>query len=170
MLSCSTQALRRLLLALVLVLVGAPIAHSQEEKAEDPPEAKAPPAPPSGVALDLSRSMYAPGDLAEVTVNNNRKDSVFLAGCGSYQIELFEAETYSPLPGEHCVSEGEAIEVPPGTHTLAYTPGPELSGKILRVSVSFGWGCEAGRELSQARCADFATVSSTSFRVSKKGK
>lgn len=170
MLSCSTQALCRLFLALAIVLVSAPIAHSQEEKAEEAEDAKPAKPAPSGVTVELSRSMFAPGDVAQITVTNGRSGSIFLAGCGSFQVQLFEAETYSSLPGEHCVSEGEAVEVPPGTHILSYTPAPERAGDILRVAVPYGWGCESGRELSQSRCTDFATAESGSFRVSKKSK
>jgi len=167
--SCSIKALRRLLLAFALVLLAAPIAHSGEEK-EPESSTPEPKAPVEGVVIELSRSMYAPGDEAKITVTNARKASIFLAGCGGFQVELFESESYTPLPGEHCVSEGEAIEVPPGTHELTYKPKPEHSGSILRIAVPFGWGCTAGRELSQARCTDFATAVSGSFRVSRKAK
>ena len=178
MLSCSTLALRRLFLAVAFVLLATPIAHSQDEKEaestpESPPPAPAespPPAPVDGVVIELSRSMFAPGDDAQITVTNARAGSIFIAGCGSHQVELFRAETYTPLPGEHCVSEGEAVEIPPGSHTLSYSPGPERAGQILRIAVPYGWGCEAGRELSQARCTEFATAASSSFRVAKKGK
>jgi hypothetical protein len=164
--SCS---IKTLLLAFALVLLAAPIAHSGEEKEGEKP-ANETRTPVSGVVVELSRSMYAPGEDAQITVTNGRKDSIFLAGCGGFQVELFESESYTPVAGEHCVSEGEAIEVPPGTHMISYTPKPERSGSILRIAVPFGWGCNAGRELSQARCADFATAVSGSFRVSRKAK
>lgn len=174
--SCSNQALCRLLLAFAFVLATPPIAHSGDEKEADEREAESPaaeaesPVVSSGVVVELSRSMYAPGDDAQITVTNARQDSIFLGGCGSYQVESFEADVYTTLPGEHCVSEGEAVEVPPGTHQLAYKPDSARSGAILRIAVPYGWGCNAGRELSQARCTNFATAVSSSFRVARKGK
>ncbi len=169
--SCSNQALSRLLLAFALVLGSASIAHSGDKKEQESATAAAKaPSPAAGVLVELSRSMYAPGDDAQITVTNGRTDSIFLAGCGGFQVELFESDTYMPLPGEHCVSEGEAIEVPPGTHVLSYKPAPAQAGSILRVAVPYGWGCQRGRELSQSRCADFATAASSSFRVARKGK
>ena len=71
---------------------------------------------------------------------------------------------------EKCASEGEALEVPNGQFDLSFVSTNSLSGKILRISVPYGWGCESARPLSQARCTEFATAHSSNFRVGKKDK
>ena len=145
---------KRFLILLVGVVLATPtIAHSDSSK----------------VSIEPERTLYGVGETASFTVTNDTGASIFLAGCGALQVQRFEAEAYSPEPGPQCVTEGTAVEVPPGTHTLAYTTEAKQSGAILRAAVSYGWGCEAGRELSQARCDDFATVYTASFRVSRKG-
>ena len=121
------------------------------------------------VTVEASRAMYAAGDAVELTVNNKRAASVWIPGCAAAQIERFESERYVPVPPDACVSEGVAVEVAPGTHVLRLTASPEQIGQILRAGVSYGWGCETGRELSQARCADFATAHTASFRITKRG-
>ncbi len=123
---------------------------------------------PDGVTVTTSRSLYVPGDTVEITVQNSRKDSIFLAGCASYQVELFVAEQYIPSRAEHCVSEGQAVEVKTGTHTLTFVPTPENTGSIMRIAVPYGWGCSSGMALSGARCTDFATAYSKMVRVNKK--
>ena len=122
------------------------------------------------VKLETSRALYEPGDTVEITITNARSGPIFLQGCGTLQLELFEAETYVPVAVEKCVSEGEAQKVPPGDLTLSFTPGNTRSGQILRVSVAYGWGCEDGKPLSQSRCDDFGTVRTTNFRVGRGGK
>lgn len=133
----------------VAVLTAGGIAHSKTET----------------VSIETSRSMYDVGEKAEFTVTNTGAASIFVSGCGALQVQQFEAETYIPVPWETCVSEGVAVEVPPGTHTLSFVPDGSSAGRILRVGASYGTGCESGRELSQARCASFKTVYSASFRV-----
>ena len=113
--------------------------------------------------------MYGVGETAEFTVTNNGKAPIFVPGCGALQVQHFESETYIPVPAAPCVSEGVAVEVPPGTHTLSFVPDGNRAGQILRVGVSYGFGCESGRELSQARCTNFKTAYSASFRVGRGG-
>jgi hypothetical protein len=141
--------------SLVVALLLAPSASADE--------------PDVGVSVETSRQLYAPGDDVEIVVTNRRPVPVFVMGCGSYQVQRLEDEKYRSLRPEHCVSEGTAIEIPPGKHSLKYVPGGERSGQVLRVALPFGWGCEKDRELSQARCADFATAYSASFRVGRGG-
>ena len=122
------------------------------------------------VKLETSRSLYEPGDTVEITITNARSGPIFLSGCGALQLEIFEAESYAPVTVEKCVSEGEALKAPPGELALSFTPGNTRSGQILRVSVAYGWGCEEGKPLSQARCEEFATVRTSNFRVGRGGK
>lgn len=149
------MSLRNLLLLLACLVPSAALA--QEEA----------PAP-SGVSVTTSRALYVPGDTVEITIQNSRKGSIFLAGCSPFQVELFVAEQYTPIRTEHCVSEGQAVEVKPGTHTLNFVPSPEQTGSILRIAVPFGWGCGPGMALSGARCTDFDTAHSKMVRVNKK--
>ena len=151
--------MRRVLLALIIacgvILAGPSLAG-------DPPDHK--------VRLETSRQLYEPGDIVEITIVNSRGAPIFLPGCGTLQLELFEAEAYIPLAVEKCVSEGEAQKVAPGEVTLSFTPGNTRSGQILRVAMAFGWGCEEGKPLSQARCQDFGTAWTPNFRVGRAGK
>lgn len=124
----------------------------------------------TGVKVETSRALYVPGDKVEITVTNTRRAPVFLAGCNSFQLERFEAETYAPVRGARCVGEGDAVKVPPGTHSLVWEPGSEHSGQVLRLAVAFGWGCDDGRALSQSRCQEFATSYSASFRVGRRSE
>jgi hypothetical protein len=136
---------------LVAVLTTAGIAHSEGES----------------VSIEPSRSMYSAGEAAEFTVTNSGSAPVFVSGCGALQLEHFESEHYLPVRAETCVSEGTALEIAPGTQTLTLAPSGRKGGEILRVGLSYGWGCESGRALSQARCSDFKTVYSSSFRIGR---
>jgi hypothetical protein len=124
------------------------------------------------VSVATGRQVYVPGDSVEISVSNGRKGPIFLPGCGSFVIEVFDENTgrYKPLPTENCVSEGESIEVVPGAFALQWPVPAGRSGGILRVGIVHGWGCEQGRPLSQARCEDFGTSWSSSFRVGKAGQ
>jgi len=133
------------------VLTAGGIAHSKSES----------------VSIEASRSLYSVGEKVEFTVTNSGAASIFLPGCGALQVQRFESETYIPVPWETCVSEGVAVEVPPGSHVLSYAPDSGTAGLILRAGASYGMGCESGRELSQARCAKFKTVYSASFRIGR---
>ncbi len=121
-----------------------------------------------GVKVETSRQLYEPGDVIEISVVNETGAPIALPGCGSFQLEKFVDDAYVRVPTENCVSEGEALKVDPGSFALTYTPDSDLSGNILRISVAYGTSCEEGRPLSQARCKDFGTVTSTNFRVGKK--
>ncbi|MCP4868957.1 MAG: hypothetical protein GY898_09585 [Proteobacteria bacterium] len=122
------------------------------------------------VNVEVSRQLYEPGDTVEIAVTNEAAGAVFLQGCASFQLEVFENESYRPVELEKCASEGEALEVPNGQFDLSFVSTNSLSGKILRISVPYGWGCESARPLSQARCTEFATAHSSNFRVGKKDK
>ncbi len=136
-----------------LVLVSGGIAHSEDQT----------------VSIEPARSIYGVGEKAEFTVTNGTKGPIFVMGCGALQVQHFESETYVPAPGETCVSEGPSVVLAPGTHTLSLDPAGQKPGRILRVGLAYGWSCEAGRELSQSRCADFNTVYSASFRIGRTG-
>ena len=136
-----------------LVLTAGGIAHSEGQS----------------VSIEPSRSMYGVGEKAEFTITNGTQGPIFISGCGALQVQHFESETYVPDPGETCVSEGPSVEIAPGTHTLSLDTAGQKTGQILRVGLSYGWACEAGRELSQSRCADFSTVYSKSFRIVRPG-
>lgn len=125
--------------------------------AGDPPDTK--------VKVETGRQLYEAGDSVEITITNGRPGPIALPGCGSFTVEVFESDQYRPVPPERCVSEGDALIVPPGQHKLTFSPGSARSGQILRIAVAFGWGCEEGRPLSQARCQDFGTAWSSNFRV-----
>lgn len=122
------------------------------------------------VSVETSRQLYEPGDTVEIAVTNEATAAVFLPGCGSFQLEVFENESYRRVALEKCASEGEALELPTGQFDLSFVSNSDLSGKILRISVPYGWGCESARPLSQARCTEFATVHSSNFRVGKKNE
>lgn len=123
--------------------------------------------PAAAVSVETNRSLYVTGDTVELWVVNGGKVPIALPGCGSFRLERFVGESYEPVPSERCVAEGDAKVLAPGRHVLKWTAPPSHSGDILRFSVAYGWGCEAGRALSQARCADFATVWSPNFRIGK---
>lgn len=120
-----------------------------------------------GVRVETSRQLYEPGDKVEISVVNEAGAAISLPGCGSFQLEAFEDDSYVRVPTESCVSEGEALEVEPGTFALSFAAASSHSGKILRISVAYGQGCEEGRPLSQARCKSFGTAVSTNFRVGR---
>lgn len=120
-----------------------------------------------GVSVAVSRSMYVGGDAVEIKVTNGRKDPIYLSGCPTFRLERFVGEKHQPVSSDRCVAEGDTKVVPPGEHVLRWTANSQFSGEILRVAVTFGWGCESGRALSQSRCKDFATAWSPNFRIGK---
>jgi len=122
------------------------------------------------VNVETSRQLYEPGDTVEISITNGAPGAIFLPGCGSFQLEVFENESYQRVELEKCASESEALEVPTGPFDLSFVSANALSGKILRISVTYGWGCEAGRPLSQARCTEFSTARTSNFRVGKKNE
>jgi len=133
------------------VLTASGIAHSEEES----------------VKIEASRSLYRVGETAEFTVTNSGTNTIFVAGCGALQVQQFEAEQYVGVSTGSCVSEGTAVAIPPGTSSLTVKAEQALGGKVLRVAVAYGWGCEEGKELSQSRCKDFGTAYSGSFRIGR---
>ena len=120
--------------------------------------------PGSVVSVDTNRRTYVLGDVVQIVVDNKAGEKVFLPGCQTYQVERFD-ERYQPLEGEHCISEGDARAVEPGQITLQFQPKLEHIDRPLRISLVYGIGCSEQRPLSQARCRDFGTEHSPSFRV-----
>lgn len=118
------------------------------------------------VTVETNRRAYLLGDVVEVKVTNKRDVPIFLPGCESFQLERFVEDSYQAMPVEPCVREGTALLLSPGTRTFEYKPGRDQLKQLLRVTLVFGWGCAEGRALSSARCDDFATVRSSSFRLS----
>ena len=119
------------------------------------------------VKVETSRQLYEPGDTVEITVTNSRAGAISVPGCASFVVEVFEADAYRPIVVEKCVSEGTALELEPGPHSLNFVADGGRSGQIVRVGLAFGWGCEKGKPLSQARCKDFETVYSSNFRIGR---
>jgi hypothetical protein len=120
------------------------------------------------VKFEASRSLYVPGDTVELLITNTRTSPIWIPGCAALQLQSFESESYEPLALEKCISEGEAVKIAPGTHSLSFTADSAHSGRILRAGVAYGWGCTSSGPLSGARCQDFATGWSRNFRVSRK--
>jgi hypothetical protein len=121
--------------------------------------------PQHSVSVDTNRRTFVLGDLVQIVVDNKSGEKVFLPGCQSYQVERFGEQRYEPLDGEHCIAEGDALAVVAGETTLQFQTRPEHLDRPLRVVMVYGIGCTAERPLSQARCRDFATIYSPSFRV-----
>ncbi len=118
-----------------------------------------------GLRVELNRVAFVPGDVVEITVVNERSESVFLPGCPPYRLERFVQDAFEIQAPSGCRSEGIATPVPPGGHSLSYHPKEGDAGSILRISVTFGEGCKENKPLSRANCSDFATLQSRSFRV-----
>jgi hypothetical protein len=121
--------------------------------------------PQRPVSVDTNRRTFVLGDLVQIILDNRSGEKVFLPGCQSYQVERFGEQRYEALDGEHCIAEGDARGVAPGETTLQFQTRPEHMDSPLRVVVVYGIGCAGERPLSQARCRDFATIYSPSFRV-----
>ncbi len=117
------------------------------------------------VTVDTNRRTYVLGDKVQISLNNKTGEKIFVPGCQSIQVERFGDDQYELLPGEHCVAEGNAREVEPGKSEFLFQPREEHLGPPHRVSMVFGIGCTQQRPLSQARCRDFGTVYTQSFRV-----
>ncbi|MBJ93338.1 MAG: hypothetical protein CMP23_02560 [Rickettsiales bacterium] len=117
------------------------------------------------VQVDTNRRTYVLGDQVEISLENRRGEDIYLVGCQPYQVERFGEDRYLPLPGEDCVAEGEAQAVSAGETKFVFHPAKEHLDVPLRISVVYGIGCSPKRALSQARCRDFGTVRTPSFRV-----
>ena len=117
------------------------------------------------VSVDTNRRTYVLGDKVQISLNNKTAEKIFVPGCQSIQVERFGDDRYELLPGEHCVAEGNARALEPGKSEFLFQPKKEHLGPPLRVSMVFGIGCTEQRPLSQARCRDFGTVYTQSFRV-----
>jgi hypothetical protein len=118
-----------------------------------------------GVTVTLSQQAYAQGDVVTVTIENATGKTLFVPGCHPFEVQGFKEEAYARVPREPCTSEGVAKALEPGTHELSYTTGEAEGAGIFRISVVYGWGCAENTPLGRARCEDFATVLSGSFRV-----
>ncbi len=120
------------------------------------------------VLLETSRSLYEPGEVVEATVTNKRAGTIYVGGCGAVVAERLDDERYEPVVGEPCVTEGRAVKIEPGAEMKFEIKEAGRSGDVRRLSLAFGWGCNDDRPLSQARCQDFATAVSPSFRVGRR--
>ncbi len=130
---------------------------SESSKSSEPSE--------PGVTIDTNRRTYFVGDVVDIVVENKTPSKVFIPGCQPYQVERFGDERFEAIEGEHCIAEGDARAVGPGKRTLQFHPKAEHVDRPLRVSLVYGLGCAEKRPLSQARCTDFVTIYTRSFRV-----
>ena len=117
------------------------------------------------VSVDTNRRTYVLGDLVQISLKNNSGEKIFIPGCQSFQVERFGSERYETLPGEPCIAEGDARMLEAGTTDFSFQPKKPHLDSPLRISMVYGVGCSEQRPLSQARCRDFGTVYSPSFRV-----
>ena len=120
------------------------------------------------VLIETSRSLYEPGEVVQATVTNKRSGAIFVAGCGAVTAQALRDETYRAVRGAPCVTEGGGIKIEPGKSHAVEFSDPGRSGEVRRLAVAFGWGCAPGRPLTQARCTDFSTAVSASFRVGRR--
>jgi len=137
----------------LFLLSSLPVTSSSEEKSA------------IDVIVETNRRTYVLGDQVQISLSNKTAEKVFVPGCQSIQVERFGDDRYEPLPGEHCVAEGNAKALEPGTSEFLFKPKKENLDAPLRVSMVFGIGCVENRPLSQARCRDFGTAYTQSFRV-----
>ena len=117
------------------------------------------------VHLRIAGLAFSVGDPIEIQVVNETDAPVFVAGCGSIQVEVLVDEDYEPLPPVHCAEEGKARALPVGQSTLPFAAPAGLAGQTGRALLVFGVGCTPDRSLSRGRCSDFRTVWSGNFRV-----
>ncbi len=122
------------------------------------------------VVIEPSRMLYEPGEVVQATVTNKRAEAIFVGGCGAVVSERLEDERYEPSRGEPCVTEGRAVKIEPGGEKAFELKEAGKSGDVRRLSLAFGWGCDETRPLSQARCKEFATAVSPSFRVGRRSE
>ena len=122
------------------------------------------------VVVETNRSLYESGESVQATVTNKRAATIFVGGCGAIVSERLEDESYVPVRGEPCVTEGKAVKIEAGQSRTFDVKDAGKSGDVRRFSIAFGWGCADGRALSQARCTEFATAVSPSYRVGKRGE
>jgi hypothetical protein len=115
------------------------------------------------VRVEPARMIFEAGEQIELLVFNESSASIFVAGCGSLQPEVFIEEHYEPLPPTPCDEEGPARALPSGESRMSLAVPPDLVGKTGRVALIYGIGCIEGRSLSRGRCTDFGTVRSGSF-------
>jgi hypothetical protein len=101
------------------------------------------------------------------TWQNQTRQSIFLAGCGTVQWSRLEGTTWVNHGGfVVCGWEGTAVEVAPGaSYTETQSFARAESGRY-RVSGQYGVGCTPGLGLSSAGCASFFTATSNEFVVS----
>ncbi len=118
-----------------------------------------------GVTVTVSQQAYAKGDAVAVTIENATGRTIFVPGCHPFEVQGFKEESYARVAREPCASEGIAKALEPGSHELTYTTGEDEGAGIFRISVVYGWGCAEDTPLGRAKCEDFSTVLSGSFRV-----
>ena len=117
------------------------------------------------VSVSTAQEVYAQGAEVKVVIQNDSGGTIFVPGCHPFEVETFQEESYARVEREACKWEGVAQALPEGTHELTYTSGEALGKGIFRISVVYGTGCREGVRLGRARCEDFATVVTGSYRV-----
>ncbi len=125
--------------------------------------------PPRSMAADrvtvsVDKRGYTSGSPITVSIRNRGRTPVYLMGCPTWTVEVFQDEGFKPLPIEDCQWEKEAIELPPGEKTFEWyrSTADEIR---LRLSVVYGTGCAKGLPLSRARCKNTGVAVSPSFVI-----
>jgi hypothetical protein len=117
------------------------------------------------VVVTVGQQVFAPGDRVTIAVENNTGAVIFLPGCHPFEVEEFRNDAYTRVRREPCSWEGTATAIEPGRHEFDYATSPDDDNGIFRISVTYGWGCKGGIALGQARCEDFSSSLSASYRV-----
>lgn len=117
------------------------------------------------VSVVTAQEVYAQGDEVTVVIQNDSGSTIFVPGCHPFELESFQEEAYARVPRDICKWEGVARALPAGKHELTYTTSEGTGKGIFRISVVYGSGCREGVPLGRARCEDFTTAVSGSFRV-----
>ena len=117
------------------------------------------------VSVATTQQVYAAGDTVTVVVQNDSGRTIFVPGCHPFEVETFQEEDYVRVSREPCPWEGEAKPLPEGKHPFTFVSGETEGSGIFRISLVYGWGCDENAPLGRARCEEFTTVVSGSFRV-----
>ena len=117
------------------------------------------------VVVTVGQPVYAAGDRVTVTIENKTGEAIFLPGCHPFEVEEFRNDAYSRVRRDPCTWEGIATRLEPGSHEFDYATSPDDDNGIFRISVTYGWGCNEALPLGQARCVDFSSSLSASYRV-----
>ncbi len=120
------------------------------------------------ISVTTNQQAYVPGDTVSISLQNDTGGPIFLPGCHPFEVEEFREETYLRIKREPCRWEGNAVKLEPGTHEFTYQTTEEDAERIFRVSVAYGTGCRDNSALSRAKCSEFGSAVTASFRVSGK--